>query len=390
MAHAILSASASKRWLACPPSARLEQQFKDEQSQYAAEGTFAHALAEQKLRCYIEVMPKSVKEKSYELLKSDSFYSPELEEYVDSYVDLVKEKYHAALAKTPDAELLLEQKLDFSRWVPDGFGTGDAVIIADGTIEVIDLKFGKGVAVDAAGNTQMMLYALGAVDSFGCLYDIRQLTMTIVQPRLDSVSSETISISKLLEWGEDVVKPVAKVAYEGKGIFAAGDWCKFCKARATCRARAELNQKLAAEEFQDLFLLTIDEVADLLGKVDQYVSWVSDLKEYALKEAVNHGTTFPNWKLVEGRSNRKYTDQVAAANVLLKAGYKEEQIFELLGISAMEKLLGKKRFAEILGATVIKPPGKPALAPESDKRPAISPAASAQAEFDEISESEEQ
>ena len=383
MAHAILSASASKRWLACPPSARLEQQFKDEQSQYAAEGTFAHALAEQKLRCYIEVLPKSVREKSFELLKSDSFYSPELEEYVDSYVDLVKEKYHATLAKTPDAELLLEQKLDFSRWVPDGFGTGDAVIIADGTIEVIDLKFGKGVAVDAAGNTQMMLYALGAVDSYGCLYDIKQLTMTIVQPRLDSVSSETISISKLLEWGEDVVKPVAKVAYEGKGIFAAGDWCKFCKARATCRARAELNQKLAAEEFQDLFLLTIDEVADLLGKVDQYVSWVSDLKEYALTTALKNPQAFPGYRLVEGPSKRIISNQKAAAEILFKEGYTAEQIYTLLGIGKLEALCGKKRFKQLLEPVTTKPSGKPTLVPENDPRPTWS---SVQSDFSVIEE----
>ena len=388
MAHAILSASSSRRWLACPPSARLEQQFTDERSQYAAEGTFAHSLAEHKLRCFIEVTPYSKREAAYAELRKDKFYSAELEEYVDRYVDLVKEKYLEATTRDPGAELLLEQQFDFSHWVPEGFGTGDAVIIANGAVEILDLKYGKGVAVDAVGNTQMMLYALGAVYLYDCLYEIKEFTMTIVQPRLDSVSSETLSIYKLLEWGEDVVKPVAKVAFAGKGVFQSGDHCHFCKARATCRARAEANQKLAAEEFQDLFLLTIDEVADLLGKVDQYVKWVSDLKEYALATALK-GVPIPDWKLVEGRSNRAISDEQAAAKALLGVGYTQEQIFKLLGISKIEDLCGKKKAAQLLDGLIIKPPGKPVLAPESDKRPAISSTASAQAEFSEINESEE-
>ena len=302
---------------------------------------------------------------------------------------MVKEKYLEALAVDPSAELLLEERFDFSRWVPEGFGTGDAVIIASGVANVIDLKFGKGVAVEAEGNTQMMLYALGAIDLYDCLYEIKQITMTIVQPRLDSVSSETLSVSKLLEWGEDVVKPVARVAYDGKGIFQSGDHCQFCKARATCRTRAEANQKMAAEEFQDLCLLTIDEVADLLGKVDQYVKWVSDLKEYALVTALKNPQAFPGWKLVEGRSNRAIADEQAAARALLGAGYTQEQIFKLLGISKIEDLCGKKKAAQLLDGLIIKPPGKPVLAPESDKRPAINSTASAQAEFSEINESEE-
>ena len=389
MAHAILSASASKRWLACPPSARLEQQFTDEKSAYAAEGTFAHSLAEHKLSCYIKPVAKSKREADYADLKKDKFYSAELEEYVDRYVDMVKEKYLEALAVDPSAELLLEERFDFSRWVPEGFGTGDAVIIASGVAEIMDLKYGKGVAVDAEGNTQMMLYALGAIDLYDCLYEIKQITMTIVQPRLDSVSSETLSVSKLLEWGHDVVKPVAKVAFEGKGIFQSGDHCQFCKARATCRERAEANQKMAAEEFQDLFLLTIDEIADLLGRVDQYVKWASDLKEYALATALKNPQAFPGWKLVEGRSNRAISDEQAAAKALLAAGYTQEQIFKLLGISKIEDLCGKKKAAQLLDGLVVKPAGKPVLAPETDKRPAISSTASAQAEFSEINESEE-
>lgn len=382
-AHALLSASGSKRWLSCPPSARLEQNFPESRSEYADEGSFAHSLGELKLRLYIGEIDQTQYDKDLTELKKSRFYSEDLESYVDIYVDFVKERINTALAKTKDAVIMLEQRLDFSAWVPEGFGTGDVVIVADGYIEVIDLKFGKGVAVSAVGNTQMQLYALGAYNILNMLYDIETVRMSICQPRLDDISDQEMAVQDLLAWGDQIVKPIAAKAIKGEGDFAAGDHCRFCRAKATCRARAEANLELARYDFQDTFLLSDDEITDVLSKAEQLQAWAADVQAYALDQAANHGKKWPGWKLVEGRSNRKYTDENKVMGVLKGAGYDEDKYAprELLGITALEKEITKRKFGELLSDFIVKPAGKPVLVPEADKRLEISSVQSAINDF---------
>lgn len=381
--HAILSASGSEKWLNCTPSIRLEQQFPEENSEYAVEGSFAHKVAELRLKYYLDKKLRYLKE--LRKLQDQPYYSPELEDYVQIYIDIAIEKINEAKARTSDAVVFIEQKLDFSPWVPDGFGTGDIIIISDKILEIVDLKYGKGVPVSAINNSQMRLYGLGAINQFSCLYDFDTVRMTIVQPRLDSITTDEITIEELLNWGENYVKPRAELAFKGEGEFKAGEHCRFCRARYTCRARAEANLELAKYEFREPALLTHEEIAEILYKADELQSWISDIKAYALDQAENHGVKFPGWKLVEGRSVRKYMDENTVAQTLLTAGYNEEQIYNksLIGISAMEKLLGKKKFEELLGEFIIKPAGKPTLVPITDKRPEISSLASAREDFKE-------
>lgn len=380
--HAILSASGAARWLACTPSAQLEQQFQDQQSDYAAEGSFAHNLAELLLSRIITGKPRA-HIKALAELRNGPFYSTEMQEAVDHYVSQVAERYNKAVSSCPDTLALLEQRLDFSDWVPSGFGTGDVVIISDDAIEVIDLKYGKGVPVSAEGNPQTRLYGLGAVKTYGMLYDFSRVRMTIIQPRLDSISTEEMTVDELLTWADEHIKPRAALAIAGEGEFAAGDHCRFCKAKATCRARADKNLELAKYDFQESFLLSHDEIADVLARAEELAKWAKDVQEYALDQATNHGVKFPGYKLVEGRSVRKYADDEAVARALTEAGYAEDTIYtrSLLGITAMEKELGKKRFAELLNELIVKPAGKPTLVPESDKRPEINSTESAQADF---------
>lgn len=385
--HAILSASSSGRWLACPPSARLEQEFEGTTSQYAEEGRFAHQLAEYHLQHFLgELTKRQLTYRVNKLKKESDFYSQEMEDYIQVYADIAIEKINAAKAKSYDAIVFLEQRLDFSPWVPEGFGTGDLVLVADGVVEVVDLKYGKGVPVSAVGNTQMRLYGLGAYQLFDVLYDIQTVRMTIVQPRLDNISTEELSSKELLAWGSEVVKPTADLAWKGEGTYSAGEHCRFCRAKCTCRARAEANLEIAKYEFRDPPLLEQEEIADVLGQATELRSWVADVLDYALVQARDHGAHWPGWKLVEGRSNRKYVDDDAVADVLKCAGYEHADIFEevLKGITKMEKLLGKKKFTELLtdAELVIKPPGKPTLVPESDKRPEIDPLASAKKDFE--------
>ncbi|MEN6391054.1 MAG: DUF2800 domain-containing protein [Syntrophomonas sp.] len=387
MSHALLSASGSARWMSCTPSARLEEQFSSTTSAYAEEGSFAHALAELKLsRAIANTIKPSAYNKRLAELKKDPLFSPAMEEYIDQYVAQVSEIFMKAKKQCADTLVLLEQKLDFSEWVPEGYGTGDVVIISDGVLEVIDLKYGKGVPVSAEGNSQTRLYGLGAIDSFDMLYKFSTVRMTIIQPRLDSISTEELTLNDLWLWGENELQPKAKLAYAGDGEFCAGDHCKFCRAKATCKARADYNLELAKYDFQDAFLLSKEEVADVLARADQLKAWVTDLETYALEQARDHGEKFPGWKLVEGRSNRKYTDEFAVGQTLVGAGYEEDQIHkepQLLGITDMEKLLGKKKFGELLSELVMKPAGKPVLVPESDKRPEIN---SLQSAIDDFSE----
>lgn len=381
--HALLSASGAKRWMSCPPSALLEKQFPDQTSDFAAEGTFAHAFGDLMLSRALEQIDGKTYKKSLAALEKDAYYSPGLVEYVDQYVTLALEKVSEARARSRDAVILLEQRLDFSQWVPEGFGTGDVVIIADEIMEIIDLKYGKGVAVSAEDNPQMRLYALGALAQFEYLYDIRKIRMTICQPRLDSISTEELWVNDLVCWAETELKPRAQMAFIGEGEYCAGDHCRFCKAKFTCRARAEANLELAKMDFRDPAVLADDEIGEVLAKAAQLQAWASDIAAYALDQAENHGKKWDGWKLVEGRSTRKYLDEEAVANTLLSGGRTEEDIYtkSLLGITAMEKLLGKKNFGQILGELIIKPAGKPVLVPEADKRPEINSTASAQKDF---------
>ena len=386
LAHAKLSASGSEKWMTCTPSARMEEPFPDEGSEFAREGTFAHAVFEQELLHYLG---REVEPLPNELMHFDS---PALVDYVRESVDYCIERIKAARARCKDPVFYVERRLDFSRWVPEGFGTGDFVIITDDLVEVLDLKYGKGIYVDAKSNSQMRLYGLGAFNELADLYDIQRVRMTVLQPRLGNYSSEELPIADLLKWADDAVVPAAKLAWAGEGVFVPGPHCtsSFCKARYTCPARAEGALAVARQEFGSIEdaqppvpeSLTLDRIADLLPKADLVIDWFTDLKAYALKQA-EKGTTVPGYKLVEGRSNRKYSDQEAVAKALRDAEVPDEIAYErsLLGITAMTDALGKKKFAEVLGDLVIKPEGKPTLVPEGDKRPAITSRATALDDF---------
>lgn len=364
--HAFLSASASHRWLNCPPSAKLCESIPDQSSPYAAEGTDAHELCAYLVE---KALGHDVRDPTEVL----SYYNTEMHNCAEEYAEYVLQQLEEAKKLCSDPMVFIEQRLDFSRWVEEGFGTGDCVILSDKVLQIIDYKHGLGILVEAEHNSQMMLYALGALDAFDDLYDIEEIKMTIFQPRRDNVSTWSISKKDLLTWADTVLAPTAKLAYEGKGEFKAGDHCQFCKAKATCRKRAEYNLELAKYDFQMPDTLDELEIAAILGKVDQLISWGNDVKEYALKKAQS-GTHFDGWKVVEGRSNRKYTDEAAVAATVQKAGFDPYEQ-KVLGITAMSNMLGKAKFDELLAGLVYKPPGKPALVPESDKRPAVNTAA---------------
>ena len=382
MAHAILSASASKRWLSCPPSARLERKFPDKAGEAAREGTLAHALAETQIRHYLGEITDEEEALRIETIRGNALYAPEMDEYVSEYVDLCIEKINEA-----HGTALVEERLDFSRWVKNGFGTGDMVIIGDGVLEIVDLKYGKGVPVSAEGNTQMQLYALGAIEQYGYIYDFDHVRMSIFQPRNGGLSTQLMSVEELLAWGESI-KPIAELAYEGKGDFKAGDHCRFCRAAAQCKALADYNMEIAKLEFRDADLLTDDEVSFVLERVDGLVRYAEKIKTHALEEALK-GHRWPGFKVVEGRSNRKITDEAKAVKLLRGAGYADDVIYkplEMQTITALEKLVTKKKFGELLGSVIEKPPGKPTLVPEDDKRPEYDPV---QSEF-EVMEEEDQ
>lgn len=384
--HALLSASSASRWLNCTPSARLTEKIEDTTSEYAAEGTLAHSIGELLLR--IELGGNDggdiaeFKDFLEEARNNELFYEGMLDE-VGDYVNYVMEQYYAALAKTKDAKIFLEEKLDYSTYVPSGFGTGDCIIIADGEMEIIDLKFGKGVEVSPVDNPQLKLYALGAYEKYGFIYGIDKIKMTIAQVRLNNISSSDISAEMLEEWVENELKPKAKLAYAGKGDLVPGYWCGFCKVKATCKARAEINTGFYEAHKKDSKLLDVNEIAEILKKADEIKKWADDIQDYALDTALE-GTKYPGWKLVEGRSNRVITDEDALANVLISDGFCELDIYKpkaLQGITNLEKVVGKKRFADVAAGYIDKPPGKPVLVTQDDKRPELD---SVETEFDFI------
>lgn len=358
--HALLSPSSAHRWLNCPPSAKLCASVKDVSSTYAQQGTDAHELCQYKLEKALGIDSKNPAD-------SLSYYDEEMETCANDYAAFIMETLADIRKTCPDPVVLIEQRLDFSRYVPQGFGRGDCVIIADGTMHVIDFKYGLGVLVSAENNPQMLCYALGALELLDSLYDFDKISMTIFQPRRESISTHIISKEDLISWAENTLAPAAKLAIEGKGEFKAGDHCQFCKIKATCRKRAEYNLEMARYDFEMPVNLTIEEITLILDKVDQLSSWAEDIKEYALSEALK-GTSFDGYKVVAGRSIRKYSDESAVAAAVIAAGADPYEK-KLLGITAMTSLLGKKKFEAILGGLVVKPQGKPVLVKSDDKRP---------------------
>ncbi|NFF65946.1 DUF2800 domain-containing protein [Clostridium sporogenes] len=360
--HSKFSPSAAHRILACTPSMVLEQQFPNETSTYAEEGTAAHDLSEHKLK-------KALKMRSRKLVSK--YDSDEMDEYTDTYVEYCLGIIEKAKENCKDLQILIEQKLDFSDYVEGGFGTGDLVIVGTGTLHVIDFKYGRGVIVAAEKNPQMMLYALGALSLFDMLYDIKKVTMTIVQPRVDNFSTYEITVDELLKWAEEELKPKAELALKGEGEFCPGEHCRFCKAKNQCRAREVKNLELLKYEFRDPALLSDDEIAEIMGVAEELSKWASDIYTYATALAINEGKNWDGFKLVEGRTRRKYTDEEAVAEAAKGAGYSDIYKKNLISITEMEKLMGKKKFKDILGSFVEKPKGKLTLVSDTDKRNAV-------------------
>ena len=371
--HAILSASKAKQWLACPPSARLNaklsEKLGDRASPYAAEGTKAHGLAELKLRREIGEINGFLYKVSVENLGD---IPEEMDRYTNEYVDLVMAKYFEARKVTPDAELLIEQHLDFSEWVPGGFGTGDVVIVSDRSLEVIDLKYGKGVPIDAVGNPQTRCYGLGAIHEFGVLYGFPVIRMTIVQPRLYSVTEETLERRELLDWGEEI-RPVAAQAWRGEGEFKPGDHCRFCNARGICRARAIESMGIFVHGFDSPDVLPDEAIPEILRVADTAEAWLKDVRDYARSQAIQ-GTQYPGWKIVRGKKpSRHFKNEEEVITRLAHAGFTEEQYCtpkKLRSPADLEKVIGASAFQALLADYVIQGDGALTLVPEDDKRPA--------------------
>lgn len=360
--HAVLSASSANRWLNCTPSALLNAIVPDKATSYAQEGSEAHLLCEFEIKKALGVLmddPRSTLQ----------YYDKEMQECADDYRDYVMAQLAKAKETCQDPLICIEQKLDYSRWVPQGFGTGDCLIVSDGTMHVIDFKYGVGVKVPAQMNPQMLCYGLGALDTFGDLYSIDTVILTIYQPRRAHIDTFTISKDALLKWAEEVLAPAAKLAAAGKGEFSVGDWCTFCKIKGSCRARAKVNMSLKNCEWMEAATLDPESVAQMLPEVDGLISWAEDFKKEALDMAIG-GTPIPHYKLVEGRANRTYADSNEVATVVEKAGYDPYEK-KIKTVTAMQKMLGKNEFNELLKDLIIKPQGKPTLVPESDPRPAM-------------------
>ena len=376
--HSPLSPSSAFRWIKCTPSAKLNAALPDSTSEYALQGTAAHTLCEYKLQ---KLLGKDAKDPTENL----TYFDAEMADCTDSYQQYVSERIEKAKQFCKDPIVLVEQKLDFSKWVPQGFGTGDCVIVADNVLTVIDFKYGVGVLVEAEQNPQMMCYALGALALFDSIYDIENVVMTIFQPRRDNISTYELSKKELLQWADEILSPAAQLAAKSKGEFKAGKHCKFCKVKATCRKRAEYNLELARYDFEMPANLEDTEIEVILSKADELAAWCSDIKEYAFQQALN-GKQWNGWKLVEGRSVRKYINEDAVAETVKNAGYDPYE-HKVLGITAMTRMLGKAKFENLLSSFIEKPTGKPALVPKSDKRPSIDKAVQAADDFKEENES---
>lgn len=386
----MLSASSAHRWLRCPPSARLAEQFPEQTSPYAEAGRIAHAIAELKARKYfLEPMSTRVYNAQLKKLQADPNYDKGIDENTDTYLEVLKE---TAITFEKAPFVALETRVDFSDYVPEGFGTADCIMIGAGTIVVIDYKNGAGVPVEAEENPQMMLYALGALQVYAPIYGdtIQRAVLKIVQPNAGGTKTWETEVWALRAWGESTVRPVAKMAYGGMGEFSAGDWCRFCPAKAQCSARArqmlELEPVVGAKPLLSVTpgetsknapaLLSDAEVGDILQRAQTLAAWVEDLKEYALSAALA-GREITGFKVVEGRGSREWNDQDVAFQALQQRGVAEALLWERkpCSVAGLEKVLGKKEFAEAAEGLVVKKPGKPALVPNSDKRPAYNAAA---------------
>lgn len=374
--HSILSPSGSHRWLNCTPSAMLEQEFENKTTEAAEEGTAAHAFCEHKLR-------KSLKLRSKRPVSD--YDSDEMQECTDAYVDFVNEQLEIAKQRCNDPLILVEEKVDFSRYVPDGFGTADGLIISDDELHIVDFKYGQGVLVDAFDNPQMKCYALGALETYGNLYDITNVSMSIFQPRRENVSTWKTTVKELKDWAEKVLKPKAELALKGEGEYRCGEWCRFCRAAVRCRARAEEKLRLAEDEFKLPPLISDAEIEEILKVIPDLTKWATDIQNYALDMVLNHGKEWSGFKVVEGRSVRKYKDEDAVIEKAKENGYTDIFKSSLITLTEMQKLMGKKKFEELLGDLIIKPKGKPTLVPIADKRPAIK-LEDVKNEFNEITE----
>ncbi|MDD8037001.1 MAG: DUF2800 domain-containing protein [Thomasclavelia ramosa] len=370
--HALLSASGASRWLKCPPSARLEDELPDTTSEFAKEGTVAHEVCEILLRKHLGLIAKATATKNINKLKKDKLFDAEMLGHANDYIDYITEK-----VKSDDAAVLVEEQLDFSKFVPEGFGTGDCIIVQDGVLTIIDFKYGKGVSVSAEDNPQMKLYALGAVEMFGFIYEFDKVEMCIFQPRINNISESVETVEELIRWGNGVIIPAAKLAFEGKGQFCAGDHCRFCKLRNKCKCLADYClETVKKDEFEDpdgkldKSLLAPEDIAMIIGRMKAVQNWLKDVESYAINGVLDGTLEVPGYKVVEGRSNRAYTDQGKVVTALTANGYPESVLFEkkLLSITAMEKVVGKKNFNTLLADLIEKPKGKPTIVPLSDKR----------------------
>lgn len=373
--HALLSPSAASRWLNCTAAPRLEADAPDEETEYALEGTLAHAYCAKKLKSFLG-LDTSEEEKEIEQL-NEAYHTGEMDEYTDTYATIVLEKWNTARTKTRDAQLLVETRLDFTQHIPEAFGTADAVVIADGLMEVIDFKYGKGVRVSAIENPQMMIYALGAFEAFSFEYNIERVRMTIVQPRLDNLSEYELSVDSLLTWSKEVLAPAAREAFRGDGPQKPGKWCRFCKVKCRCRALAESSVDMA-KEYESMKLISSEEMATkVLPWLGIIKSWCCSVEEFALQQAMS-GVSYDGYKVVEGRSNRAITDPKKAMQIFFDSGVPMDDYMkppELRSITELEKNLGRKRFKDLCGDLITKPQGKPTLVEASDKRPAFNTAA---------------
>lgn len=384
--HALLSASSAARWMNCPGSVHMASLFPESNSSAAREGTLAHALAEMRIAGSEpnEAFKAEVAE-FYAKHKDTPGSFDEMWRELDPYVDYVNALHQRTLKADPSAIILTEQRVDFSEYVPGGFGTADVVIIGADSVTIIDLKYGKGVPVSAIGNPQIRLYAIGAVEAFDLVYDFSKVRMVIYQPRLDKVTEEVLTVEELTAWALFEAKPAALAAVSENPTYHPGDWCSshFCPGAGVCKARADYALALERHSGKDPALMTDEELSDALSRAEVLQKWVKELSKYALSEALE-GHAIPGWKVVEGRSNRAFTDEAKVVEAAINAGYARALLYKssLIGITDMERLMGRKNFASVLGGLVTKPAGAPKLAPESDARPALTSKQNIRNEFD--------